>query len=205
MSYAESASLAAFQDRHDALTARADGLVEKAARLRTHALDEAYAAIETAARRVVAKADGQLSLDAAIDRVLKTAEGAALYSAYIREQERLAEAAELVAQARAGRELDAWLVERAVEKADRAAEVFGVEAGDAVLELELADPDTARAFGVAPVERVAKGGAWSEIERRADRLVSKSADGLTRERAVDLVLQESPSLYTAYVEEVGLA
>lgn len=48
--------------------------------------------------------------------------------------------------------------------------------------------------------------AWEKIEKAADALVEKSDSGMTREQAVDRVMQtaEGAALYSAYMRETGL-
>jgi len=49
----------------------------------------------------------------------------------------------------------------------------------------------------------AGGDAWAKIEAQAQELVTKSADGLTKEQAILKVLRDNPDLYTEYQKELG--
>lgn len=53
--------------------------------------------------------------------------------------------------------------------------------------------------------KIAGAGAWDKIEKLAAGMVEKSSDGLTKAKAIDLVLksEEGKKLYSDYLNEVG--
>ena len=47
------------------------------------------------------------------------------------------------------------------------------------------------------------GDAWAKIEAKAQEIVTKSTDGLTKEQAITKVLRDCPDLYAEYQKELG--